>query len=51
MRSFFWSKIPDKVIDKTVWANLSDTSVKLDIKALEASFCRALAKAAAGNSG
>eukprot|EP01041_Mallomonas_annulata_P003111 gene3111-6114_t len=44
MRAFFWSKIPDKVIDKTVWSKLSDLNIKLDIDALELSFCKALAK-------
>jgi len=50
MRSLFWTKIPDKVIDKTVWAGLSDEAIKLDIDSLERSFCKALAKVAAGES-
>jgi len=45
MRSLFWSKIPDKVIDNTVWGKLSDSGVQLDVDALEGSFCKALARA------
>lgn len=48
MKSLFWTKIPDKVIDSTVWGKLSDANIKLDLEFLESAFCKANAKAAGG---
>ncbi|KAJ8611740.1 hypothetical protein CTAYLR_009513 [Chrysophaeum taylorii] len=38
MRSLFWSKIEDR--EKTVWKNLSDESVDLQVDVLEADFAK-----------
>jgi hypothetical protein len=45
MRSLFWNKIPDKMISKTVWEELSDERVQIDIQKLEEQFCKAVVKA------
>lgn len=45
MRSLFWNKIPDKMISKTVWEELSDERVQIDIQKLEEQFCKAAIKA------
>lgn len=45
MRSLFWNKIPDKMISRTVWEELSDERVKIDIQKLEEQFCKAVVKA------
>lgn len=45
MRSLFWTKIPDRFINSTIWENLSDENVKLDVDQLEALFCKAPVKA------
>lgn len=46
MKSLFWSKIPDDSRDKTVWKNLSDDDVELDLDALELDFAKQKKKSA-----
>ena len=48
MKSLFWSKIDNKVIDNTIWGKLSDENIKLDLSYLEANFSKAVAKASTG---
>ena len=38
MRALFWSKVPDKTVDKTLWKDLSDKAVKLDQEELMSLF-------------
>ena len=40
MRSLFWSKIDASLQEKTVWKNLSDEKVQLDLDALELDFAK-----------
>lgn len=38
MKTLNWQKIPDRKVSKTMFSSLSEDSVKVDIKALEAAF-------------
>lgn len=40
LRGLFWGKVPDAKIDETVWADLSDEHIRLDVEALEKTFCK-----------
>jgi len=44
MRSLFWTKIPDNKLSTTIWENLTDSGVQLDIQELEEQFCKAAPK-------
>ena len=40
MRSFFWSKIKDDDIDGTIWEELDDAHVELDVATLTSQFAK-----------
>ena len=46
MRSLFWSKIDEHLRDKTVWKNLSDDTIDLDLESLESDFAKVKKKTA-----
>eukprot|EP00753_Platysulcus_tardus_P012635 PLAT3502.1.p1 GENE.PLAT3502.1~~PLAT3502.1.p1 ORF type:complete len:600 (-),score=318.21 PLAT3502.1:267-1994(-) len=48
MRNLFWSKIPDRKIDSTIWSDLNDEGVELDETELQRLFTKAAPKPKGG---
>ena len=42
MRSLFWTKIPENRLHGTIWEELSDDNVELNVAKLESLFCKSL---------
>lgn len=47
MRSLFWTRVPDISIHKTIWEQLSDDNISLNVAKLEQQFCKTINNAGA----